>query len=283
MTSMRLRTGIAFAVGVFLCGAPHAGAQQPVAKNQAYRLRLLGVYDEASGMPVEGVKVSDVLNGASSLTTATGTVSLVFLPDGGGMVRLQKIGYATQTFSVAISPADTAPLTITMKRVTQLPTVVTTDSAPHYLSPALRGFVERQKQAISGYFITEAELRKNEGRKLATLLRSKPGITIKEDRIGTAFLARSPRCTNGGPPQVYLDGVMLTPNMPVGSPAVRSVTVFGVDAAPPSTDVIPFDLSQYDLNQLAGVEWYPSSESIPVGFAHPPDRCGALMLWTRER
>src|SRR5476651_227865 len=74
------------------------------------RARLLGVYYELSAEPVDGVRASDVMNGTSMLTSSTGTVSLVFMPDGGGLVRLQKIGYETQTFFVAISPSDTAPL-----------------------------------------------------------------------------------------------------------------------------------------------------------------------------
>jgi len=63
-------------------------------------------------------------------------VTLVFLPEGGTLVQLRKVGYQPNTLFVAISPSDTLPITTTLTPVaTTLPTVVTRDSAPHYISP----------------------------------------------------------------------------------------------------------------------------------------------------
>lgn len=252
-----------------------------------YRARVLGVFDEASGEPLAGVRVLDVLNGNFAQTTKTGTVSLAFLPDGGSLVRLQKIGFATQTLTVKISAADTAPLTIMMSRVTELPKVVTRDSTPTYISPNLRGFQEREKTE-NGYFVDEATLRKNENRTLANLLETKPGITLYRAPAGTGvFLLRSPRCMNGGPPQVFLDGVLLSPPPATPGSVVprQKTTVFGSVAvgASDANSEQAFDISSYNISDLAGVEWYPDGTVMPVGFFKGNNRCGALMLWTRER
>jgi hypothetical protein len=44
-----------------------------------------------------------------------------------------------------------------------------------------------------------------------------------------------------------------------------------------------FDLSQFNLNQLAGIEYYADNAIMPAEFSRTSERCGALFLWTRER
>ena len=117
--------------------------------------------------PIEGAHVVDVLNGASSLTSKTGTVALLFLPDSGSMIRIQKIGYQPVTMVAAISPADTVPITVLLSRVAQkLNAVVTKDSVRRYVSPALQQFEERRLHNAGGTFISEAALRKSDNRKM---------------------------------------------------------------------------------------------------------------------
>ncbi|MGH7618372.1 MAG: hypothetical protein ACREPM_14205 [Gemmatimonadaceae bacterium] len=128
------------------------------------------MYDAESGEPVEGVEVIDVITGTTAETSKGGVVSLFYLPDGASLVRLRKIGFATQTLAVSISSADTTPLTIVLERgSTQLAPVVITDSAPRYLAPGLRGFEERRKAGF-GYFIAEGEMRKSDGRSFASTI-----------------------------------------------------------------------------------------------------------------
>src|SRR6185312_14642586 len=137
----------------------------------AYRFRVLGVLDADSGQPVEDAEVINVLSGVSAKTTKTGTVSLFFLAEGVSMVRIRKLGYATQAMAVEIGPNATTPITIVFERAQQLPAVVTTDSAPHWISSALRGFEERRKTGL-GYFIPSDLLRKEEDRPLGNVLKA---------------------------------------------------------------------------------------------------------------
>jgi hypothetical protein len=207
---------------------------------------------------------------------------LTFLPDGGGLVRLQKLGYELQTILVTISPADTTPLTIIMKRVTNLPTVVTVADSVVYRSPALRGFEERRRRE-NGVFIGEAEIRKSEGRTLANLLTAKAtGINLGYPPKGAAgssavFLMRSPRCMSGGPPQVYVDGVPQFAVPSAWAPRQNTRALGG------GASVTAFDLSQFELSNIAAIEWYPDGAVTPIEFSKTSERCGALLLWTRER
>src|SRR5579884_4173835 len=178
--------------------APDLAAQRVALPS--YRARVLGVFDDASCAPLDSVRVTDVLNGNSSLTTRTGTVALYFLPDGGGLVRLQKVGYEMQTLLVPISPADTAPLTITLRRVTELARVLTTAQPSKYISPALRNFEERRRGATTGYFVGDSVLRANESQRLSDLLASRmPNMQFVGGFSGAMFLLRSGRCAAGGP------------------------------------------------------------------------------------
>ena len=123
-------------------GAGIALGQTPTAPTvmPSYRHRLLGVYDGATGEAIEGAEVVDAFNHVSALTTKTGTVTLVFLPVGGSLVQIKKIGYTPVTMLVQISPTDTVPVTVTLSAAVQtLPTVVTNDSSPHYISPGSAG------------------------------------------------------------------------------------------------------------------------------------------------
>ena len=81
-----------------------------------YRYRLLGLYDQDSGEAIEGARIADVNTGTYVTTTATGTVSLVFLPEGGSQLRISKPGYEEISVQVDIGPTATTPLTMVMKK-----------------------------------------------------------------------------------------------------------------------------------------------------------------------
>ena len=225
-----------------------------------------------------GVRVLDIATGTSALTSSTGAVALFYLPDGGSLVRLQKVGYEVQTLLVPISPRDTTPITIIMRRVTELPTVVTkANETPHFVSARLQAFEERRKQGF-GSFISDSVLRANEGRPLANVLMGRaPGVSVRQGAASATYLLKSPRCMVGGPPQVVMDGVTLSPDPPPGSGGR------GRGSRPQSSDSLPFDLSRFDVSNLAGVEWYPDNDGAPIEFTHTSGRCGLLLLWTRER
>ncbi|MEP6619875.1 MAG: carboxypeptidase regulatory-like domain-containing protein [bacterium] len=79
-----------------------------------YRFRLLGLYDAETGDPIAGAEVVEVASGTKGTTSATGTVSLAFVRDGGGRLALSKAGYRGDTVTVTISPRDTIPVTLVL-------------------------------------------------------------------------------------------------------------------------------------------------------------------------
>jgi len=261
-----------------ICGARGNGQTPPSRGDSskaslAYRYRLLGVYDQQSGQPVEGAEVLDVLGGNKSLTTKTGTVSLLFLPDGGTLVRVRKVGFAPQTFMVSISPADTAPVTVILAPVGQeLPTVVVKDSSVKYLSPALNGFEARRKMGL-GHFISEAEMRKNDNHTMSDVLISHlPGLMIAPAPLGAVFIVTSRKMCRGG----ALAGCKF-PN------CYPAVLVDGIKANMGMTPKLPPDWSKILPSDYAAVEYYAGPAEAPVEFSGSANECGLLILWTRER
>jgi hypothetical protein len=81
-----------------------------------YRRRLLGVFDAASGEPVEGARVIELASGTYTTTPASGIVSLVFLPEGVSLLRIVRAGFDDLTLSVEIAATATSPLTLILKK-----------------------------------------------------------------------------------------------------------------------------------------------------------------------
>src|SRR5215475_1309764 len=170
---------------------PDTAAKKPI--NYAYRYRFLGVYDAATGDPIEGAEVIDALTGTKALTTKTGTVSLMFLPDGGSLVRIRKVGFEMQTLTVAISPEDTIPVTVVLTHATAttLDPVVVKDTANKYIGGGLRSFEEHRRSGF-GQFVTEDVFRKEDGKTLANiLLYHIPGIMRTNGPHGETYLVSS--------------------------------------------------------------------------------------------
>lgn len=188
-------------------------------------------------------------------------------------MRIRKIGYQLQTMMVSISPADTTPITLVLSRAVELPAVVTIDSAPKYTSAALRSFEDRRRNHASGYFMSEAQIRKEDGRPLVDALRVHvSNVQISVGSAGAQLLERSPRCGVGGPPDVYLDGIPLAHPMPPERSKQKR---------PGGPEAQPMDLQDFQLENLAGIEYYAISSTAPAEFGRTSTACGALFLWSR--
>ncbi len=93
-----------------------SAAEATLVADQAFRRRLIGVFDELTGLPLVGAEVVEVATGTIAKTTATGTASLAFLPEGQSRVEVRRAGYATLKLDVSISPRDTLPITLLLAR-----------------------------------------------------------------------------------------------------------------------------------------------------------------------
>jgi len=104
-----LKPGVGFrpGIGSYVTTPQHAST---------FVARILGVFDQTSGAPLANVEVLDVTSGTFARTTATGTVSLAFIPAGQWTLRILEPGYDSVTVPVTISPRDTTPITIVLSK-----------------------------------------------------------------------------------------------------------------------------------------------------------------------
>jgi hypothetical protein len=256
---------------VILAGAwtePQARAQSTPAIGilPPYRTRLLGVFNFDTGEPIVGAEVLDITSRASVLTSKTGTISLRFLPDGATLLRIRRVGYEPVMVAVEITPRDTISLTVLMHPSAQtLPAVVSTDSASRHMAPGLRAFEERRRLGF-GHFITEAELRKAENKKLTELVRELPGVGVvcpagglrRGECWAVSLRATARRALAGNGAcevDLYVDGVLATDN----------------------------DLEKIRASTLGGVEYYTGVSTIPAEYNRTGAVCGVMLLWSRDR
>jgi hypothetical protein len=110
------RTMAAAESTVALRGRTADSASIKVADYPPYRFRVIGLFDDSTGGTVEGAEIIDTKSGLRALSSATGTTSLFFLPDGGSTILIRKTGLRDTTFFVPITPADTTPITLLLLR-----------------------------------------------------------------------------------------------------------------------------------------------------------------------
>lgn len=224
--------------------APHAARAQAdsAARTAAdtalrtVRIRILGVYDDETGEPIEGADVTDLVSGLTVRTSKTGTAPLYLADTTSTLIRIKKIGYQQSLFTLSTSPRDSDPVTTTLLRM------------GHMLSPVIVTATGAMKLPRDD---TIPELIRN-GFYVRELTSAAPqSAFVTGDRIRGTMLVSDARYFGRGicESNVYVDGMPF----PV-PPRTGRFLHEGIDQL----------LSPYDI---AGIETYEFGES-PSGAAH---------------
>ncbi|HEU4990218.1 MAG TPA: hypothetical protein VFT41_10580 [Gemmatimonadaceae bacterium] len=208
------------------------------------RIRIIGVFDEETGTPLQDVDIADRVTGLSVRTTATGTAALFFTDTGGTVITLRKVGYRPITMAVSNSAADSTPITATLLRMGHtLRTMVTVGDRAVWLSKrdTVRTLIR------NGFY----------ARRLTSAAPSTAFIT--GDRIAGTLLVSNARYFGRGicESNLYIDGVHVGVPLRTGRFLEE-----GVDAL-----VQPFD--------VAGIETYTTGE-LSAGASHTTAGAGMM-------
>ncbi len=247
--------------------------------------------DSAGVHGIGGVELTIRALGVGTRSNWMGEFRFPPIPPGTWLVETRRVGYRSASDSVTVGPNADASLNFVLHPApVTLDSVVTRADAQKYISPNLRGFMERMNSHQGGYFIADSVLRQNESKPFSSILESRaPGLELY--RSGNNVYAITGRYGGAAAQCGVFQRCKGADGKPIASssqvPQRCYVTVFldGVqlfDPAQVSPRSPPTNLNSIEATNLTGVEYYPSSQSAPAEYqgASP---CGALLLWTREK
>ena len=231
----------------------------------APRARYIGKVLADSGKPVAGAEVSIPELGLSLVTGVNGEFRLDSVTPGSRRILVRKIGYAETQSIEDFQSGERLTREIVMERITTLDSVSVT-AKPLARDEAMRAFEEHRRMGL-GKFITAAELAKQRGAKLSSLVLQFPSL-LYDFRTGLVSSKRGIKSTRQATCliPIYLDGILQNRGAVQGRSAIGDLKI----------DDFPPDI-------LAGLEYFPGGASVPIEYARLNHDCGVILLHSRYK
>lgn len=220
-----------------------------------------GVVSDTNLVPLQAAFVSILGTGIRVGTGPNGRFRITKVPAGQYLVIVKRVGYHPTSGVIDVTASDTARLAYTLDRLRpdELDPMIVTAKSP---SMRMADFEQRRKAGV-GEFMTAEQIEAHNSVFTTELMRTFMSVDVSPNRNGavTQYYALSKR--EGGNPsqgacpmQVYLDQVPLP-------------TPFDLDLLPPPKNI-------------AGIEVYAGSATIPPQFNGPNRGCGVILVWTKD-
>jgi hypothetical protein len=216
--------------------------------------------EHGSGLPIAGAQVTVNGVGTVAVSDSMGRAHGAVVRTGLRLVRVQRVGYLPESFTVEFRPGEAVEAEVEMQRAPiELDGLTVTELMP---STTLRGagFYQRREHGF-GRFLDREEIHARKDTYMSSLMRSIPGINVVYCPqglcatpgyvllAGASSLSMRADCHM----QIYLDG-MLVDNQ---------------------------DIDRLNVRALEGVEVYSRTAAIPRQFAGTGAACGVVLLWSR--
>jgi hypothetical protein len=249
---------LAAASGAFLAGSGSAQST-PISPHPTGTVD--GIVSDTGLVPLQGAFVSILGTRIRIGTGPNGRFRITNVPAGQYLVVVKRVGYHPTSEAVEVAASDTLRVAYTLEKLRseELEPVVVTAKSP---SIRMAEFEARRKLGV-GEFMTTAEIEQRNSAYSTELMRKFKSVNVSPNHAGpvTQYYALSAR--EGGNPslgacpmQVYLDQV------PLPSP-------FNLDLLPPP-------------REIAGIEVYAGSATIPPQFSGMNRGCGVILVWTKD-
>ncbi|MEO7647897.1 MAG: TonB family protein [Gemmatimonadaceae bacterium] len=213
-----------------------------------------GVVLDSLGGAISSASISIAGSSAQAVTDAQGRFRFSRLPAGEARFLVRRLGFQPGTFVERIAPGGETIVEFRLAQVAGLLPTVEVRRPREVYDSRLSGYVARKSRGV-GHFISRDYLDRHDSPRLADVLRTVPGLTVKPLRRsggGTTVSMRG-NCS----PLVFLDGFPATAG--------------------------PLDLSMIDLASVEGIEVYSGIATVPSEFisVRGGERCGVIAIWSR--
>lgn len=230
------------------CAIGSLGAQAPLTGF------VTGVVSDSSGAPITGAEISLV---GSPTTVRSDNRGHFRLPAPMGVVTVsaRRLGFELAVEQVQINGSiEPTHVGIRLRSLPMVLKPVVVKTARVDYAGRLAGYYRRLESQSGGYFISRAEIDRENPRMLSQLLSHVPAVNATRLRSGGGGVRmRGRNCW----PLVWLDG------LPMGAGEV--------------------DLDAFPVNTIQGIELYLGSTTAPMKYLGMRDQssCGTILLWSR--
>lgn len=235
----------------------------------AGRAVFRGVVTTARGQArVSGAEVLFQELGRAARTNDDGTFVLGGISAGVYNVIVRRAGFKPITGTVRLADADTIDYRFDLvAQDAKLPPVEVRDTAA---SPALREF-DRRRRTTGGEFLTQDQIRQTGSESLTSVIRTRISgfqLVPHPSGFGTAIASgHKPMSYRGGGGndcycQVWWNGQIFWHDSPIASD-------------------YPPRLEDFNLQEIAAMEFYRGSSEIPPEFTMYSSSCGVVVIWTQ--
>lgn len=275
----RSRRASTLAIGTALtiaATAAPAAAQQRTGMQERIRLErdqqaarqtgfaiIDGVVTDTLLNPLGAADVTVIGTAAKVITGENGRFRMMQVPAGQYLLVVRRIGFSPASGIIEVPAGDTVRLSYALARSGML--LDTIRVREQRVSLRMLEFEQRRKTGV-GQFLTREELERRGSMYAKDFLRNMTGIIVSplsgDQFAGTVALSKREGGSVFGDGagacamQILLDGIVLPRN-------------FNLDLLPPP-------------KQIAGIEVYSGSATVPPQFGGPDRRCGVIAVWTRD-
>jgi len=244
--------GIAAVVFAVASADPAAGGAQLV------RGRIV---DGTNQHAISAASISVVGELVTARSDDSGAFALQLHRPGTIVMTVRRLGYRSQTWSFAMTAADTADATLSIQpAATELDTMSVNAVVP--VSAHVADFERRRQQKNAGVFITRDQIDAEHSVTTSDLLRRVPSVDVRQKDMRTVIVSHRGTVS-----------ALITPDLCV-IPLGRDGLILGPN----------YNVNDIPANEIYGIEVYGGPATVPVEYrtSLPNGFCGLVMVWTRS-